>query len=63
MDVLEDYDFEMAPQFLDMPPGQAAELKSNLNIDDDYFVAVVDDPTPEQLVEIRQELEATLRPT
>jgi hypothetical protein len=53
----------MAPQFLDMPPGQAAELKSNLNIDDDYFVAVVDDPTPEQLVEIRQELEATLRPT
>ncbi len=54
--LLEDYDFDMAEKFLDMPAEQVAALKRQMNIHPDYFVAVIDDPAPEQLAEIRREL-------
>jgi hypothetical protein len=58
--VLDDYDFDMADKFLDMPPEQAEALKRRMNIDPEYFVAVADDPTPEQLEGVRKELHGLL---
>jgi hypothetical protein len=58
--ILEDYDFSMEKEFMDMPPDKAAALKRQLNIDPDYFVAVVEDPTPERVAEIRRELHSLL---
>lgn len=60
-EILEDYDFDMAGKFLDMDPERAAELKRLMNIESDYFVANVDDPTPQQLEEIRRNFHARLR--
>jgi hypothetical protein len=54
--VLEDYNFEMENRFADMPPEQSGALKRKMNIDHDYFVAVVEDPTPARWREIEQEL-------
>jgi hypothetical protein len=59
-EILEDYDFEMAKTILDLPPDLAAGLKRQMNIDPDYFVAVVEDPSPERLQEVRSELRALL---
>lgn len=59
-EVLDDYDFDMADKFLDMPPEQAKALRQTMNIDPDYFVAVADDPTPERLEAIRKELQRLL---
>jgi|ERR1022692_3862146 hypothetical protein len=59
-EILDDYDFSMEDQFMDMPPDQAAALKNQLNIDPDYFVALIEDPTPERLKEIRAEIKAYL---
>ena len=60
IEILDDYDFSMEKQFMDMPPHEAAALKRQLNIDPDYFVAVVEDPTPERAAEIRREIRAYL---
>jgi hypothetical protein len=59
--LLEDYDFDMAERFLDMAPEAAANLKKRMNIDPDYFVAVVRDPSPAELTEIRRELWALVK--
>jgi hypothetical protein len=55
-EVLEDYDFDMEAEFLDMPPEEAATLKQTLGIRPDYFVEVPEDPKGERRKEIRQEL-------
>jgi hypothetical protein len=55
-EVLEDYDFDMEQNFVDIPPEQARLLKKQMNIGHDYFVATVEDPSPERLAEIRAEL-------
>jgi hypothetical protein len=60
MEILDDYDFSMEKNFMDMPPDEAAALKRQLNIDPDYFVAVVEDPTPERAAEIQREIRAYL---
>ena len=59
-DLLEDYDFSMEDEFLDMPPEAAAKLKKNLNIASDYFVAAPDDPVAKELPPIREELRRIL---
>lgn len=59
-EILEDYDFDMAGKFLDMEPERATELKRRMNIEPDYFVANVDDPTPQQLDAIARELHLRL---
>ena len=60
-EILEDYDFEMESEFIDMPPDAGAKLKRELNIDPDYFVALVEDPTPERVVAIWRELQTYLQ--
>jgi hypothetical protein len=59
-EILEDFDFEMEKTFLDTPPEFSADLKRQMNIHPDYFVATVEDPTPARLEEIRRELRALL---
>ncbi len=59
-EILDDYDFSMEKHFMDMPPDEAAALKQQLNIHPDYFVAVVEDPTPERVAEIQREIRAYL---
>jgi hypothetical protein len=59
-EILEDRDFGMAGEFLDLPPDQAATLKKTMNIDPDYFTAIVEDPGPERLGAIRRELRQLL---
>ncbi len=59
-EILEDYDFEMDHDIADMDPDQAKELKDLMNINPDYFVAVVEDPIPEQLTQIRSEIRRLL---
>ena len=59
-EILDDYDFSMEEEFMDMPPDEAAALKNQLNIKPDYFVAVIEDPTPERLKVIREEIKAYL---
>ena len=59
-EILEDYDFEMDRDIADMDPKHAAELKKNLNINPDYFVAVVEDPGSERLTQIRSEIRQLL---
>lgn len=60
-EVLEDYDFDMEDEFLDMPPEEGSALKQMLGIRPDYFTAVSEDPNKERLVEIRRELLALFR--
>ena len=59
-EILDDVDFSMEHEFMDMPPDKAAALENQLNIDPDYFVAVIEDPTPERLKKIREEIKAYL---
>lgn len=59
-EILEDYDFDMAGKFLDMEPRQAAELKRMMNVEPDYFVANVLDPSPRQMDDIARELHSRL---
>jgi hypothetical protein len=59
-EILEDFDYAMQDKFIDMAPDKSDALKKEMNIDDDYFVAVVEDPTPERAKEIRRELHALL---
>jgi hypothetical protein len=59
-EVVEDRDFSMAGDFLDLPPGQAATLKKTMNIDPGYFTAIVEDPCPERLDDIRRQLRQLL---
>jgi hypothetical protein len=54
--ILDDYDFTMEEEFMDMSPETADLLKKNMNIDPDYFVDVIEDPGPERLAEIQREL-------
>ncbi|GEM_PF-5882006 len=61
-EILEDYDFEMAGKFLDLPPAQATALKEMMNIEPDYFVAVIEDPTRQRLTEIELGLQHLLNP-
>jgi hypothetical protein len=58
--VLEDHDFEMEALFLDAPPEQGAALKAQMQIDPDYFVTTIDDPSPPCLERIRNELRRLL---
>jgi hypothetical protein len=59
-EVLEDYDFEMERKFVDMPPEHAGLLKQQMNIDHDYFVATIEDPSPQGFADIRAELRNVL---
>jgi len=59
-EILEDRDFSMADDFLDMPPDQVAVLKKTMNIDPGYFTAIVEDPDPERLRELGRELRELL---
>ena len=54
--VLADRDFDLDAQFGDMDPEAATELKRQMSITPDYFAHVPDDPTTEQLQQIRREL-------
>lgn len=60
-DVLEDYDFDMEGEFLDLPPDQVAVLKQTLNIRPDYFTVVIEDPTGEKVAAIRREVRILLQ--
>ena len=53
---LADYDFELDRNIADMNPDQAEVLKTFLDINPDYFVAVVEDPAPQRLAQIRSEM-------
>jgi hypothetical protein len=55
-EVLEDEDYALEDNLIDLEPSTAAAVKRLLAIDRDYFVTVPEDPTPERLVELRQEL-------
>jgi len=59
--VLEDHDFDMEALFLDAPPEEAAALKALMQIHPDYFVTPIEDPSPQGLVKIREELRSLLR--
>jgi hypothetical protein len=59
-DVLEDYDFDMEQTFVDMPPEHARLLKEQMNIGHDYFVATIEDPSPQSLAAIRAEIREVL---
>jgi hypothetical protein len=55
-------------ELMDLPPDQAAKLKRKMNIDPDYFVAVVEDPTPARRKDLKRDLrllldEMKIRPT
>jgi hypothetical protein len=54
--VLDDRDFEMEGTFSDLDPEETAELRRQMSIGPDYFTDVPEDPTPEQLEQIRREL-------
>ena len=54
-EVLADYDFAMDGEIGDMDPDRGEELKEFMGIKADYFVAVVEDPGPERLAQIREE--------
>jgi hypothetical protein len=58
--VLEDHDFDMEAIFLDAPPEEAAALKALMQIHRDYFVTPIDDPSPQGLERIREELRGLL---
>ena len=58
--VLEDYDFAIDSNIANMSPQQAAALTKLMNIDPNYFVAVVEDPVPEQLKQIQSEIQKLL---
>jgi hypothetical protein len=58
--VLEDHDFEMEAQVLDAPPEEAAAFKALMRIHPDYFVTPIDDPSPQGLERIREELRSLL---
>jgi hypothetical protein len=62
--VLEDCDFDMVDEFLDMPPAEAAARKKQMNINPEYFTEIAPDPTPTRILAIREELSrlVTLRP-
>ena len=59
-EVLADYDFEMDGEIGDMDPDRGEELKEFMGIKADYFVAVVEDPGPERLAQIREEIRQLL---
>lgn len=61
VELLEDYDFELADGFLDMPPVAADFLKSHLSIPPDYFTSIAEDPRVGQLAQIRRGLREILR--
>jgi hypothetical protein len=58
--VLEDHDFDLESLFLDVPPEEAAALKALMRIPPDYFVTPIDDPSPQGLKKIREELRSLL---
>jgi hypothetical protein len=58
--VLEDRDFDMESVILDAPPEEAAALKALMSIHPDYFVTTIDDPSPQGLEIIREELRSLL---
>jgi hypothetical protein len=58
--VLEDHDFEMEALFLDAPPEEAAALKALMQINPDYFITTIDDPSPQCVKRIREELRSLL---
>jgi hypothetical protein len=58
--VLEDHDYDMEALFLDTPPDEAAALKALMQIHPDYFITPIDDPSPQGLETIREELRSLL---
>jgi hypothetical protein len=58
--VLEDHDFDMESLFVDAPPEESAALKALMRIDPDYFITPIDDPSPQRLEKIREELRSLL---
>jgi hypothetical protein len=55
-EILDDFDFEHADHFLDLPPRMTCRLKQRLNIDPGYFTSTTEDPKPERLAAIQAEL-------
>lgn len=47
--ILWDRDFDMAGEFLDAQPAQAALLKQHMGIEPDYYTSVASDVLPEQI--------------
>lgn len=58
--VLEDFDYSLEDEFMDMPPAASEQLKNQMNIDSDYFVHTPDDPAPEQFHAMRKEIRELL---
>lgn len=56
-----DSDFEMADQFLDMPPQEARKKMQLMGIDPEYFLTIAPEPTSEQLNKARQTLSRLVR--
>jgi hypothetical protein len=56
MEILDDFDFEHADRFLDLPPRMVRRLKQLMNIDPGYFTSTTEDPKPDRLAEIQAEL-------
>jgi hypothetical protein len=54
--ILDDTDYELADQMLDLEPDAGGAVKRWLAIDRDYFVTVPDDPSPARLQELHHEL-------
>ena len=59
-EAIADDDYSMHSQLMDLPPDQASELKRMLEIEPDYFVDIVEDPTPSRAMEIQRELRLLL---
>jgi hypothetical protein len=59
--VFHDHDWQLADELLDQPPAVAAQLKSHLGIEDDYFTAVVPFPKKAELLRARQSLRDLVR--
>ena len=55
-EVLEDEDYALEDNLIDLEPRTAAAMKHLLAIDRDYFISVPEDPTPERLVELLREV-------
>jgi hypothetical protein len=51
-----DADYEMADEFLDLPPQQAHELHSEMAIDSEYYTAIPREPDRAGLIAARQTL-------
>ena len=59
--ILDDIDYLAADIFLDAPPSQSRSMKAYLGIAEDYFSAIPDSPTRQELEAIRADLRRICR--